>query len=683
MKLPPSNDKLETNEIIKEESFGIGNMGFILDILRNKMYKNPILAICREISTNARDAHREIGKPGRQIEIKLPNSFDSIFRVRDYGPGISPDRMSNVFIQYGNSTKRDSNVEHGGFGLGAKTPFAYSDVFTIVTCVDGIKYIYNAVIDETKTGELILVSKTDTEEENGTAIELNVRDNDFAAFSQHVINVTQHWDIKPKLFGRNPLPLYPDIKIIAQGPGWKLIGDGLDKHQRYSNRKVAVASIIIDGIGYDLEGSGIAHELARYPFQLQFGIGQLTLAANRDSIHWDNNSIELVNQFLIKIEETFKERIKLAIEKAETYPKAMEVLKSFSDTVPARMLEKEYFWNKLLVTKTIDTAIFDADRVYSYRRNSYPYGRTGIGSTYRYTHIWRSASLNASESTIIVNDRKTAISRKDVMLYLEKEKIDSDTIYIFNNPKKNMNLLVDILDAKKASDIFRKIRVRTPSGKVPVTISGHLVSKESLRYPSKRRGDELANNAAGGYYVVWDYKNNMYTSDKCKVKETYLSLLPQDTPVWAFTISKVKKLTDAWKPLAGYINEYTSNLEAKLDREKISKHLAIRNWYKSVYKDSWLSNFYLDKLDPKHNLRLIQNELEETDSYLKNNEKDINYLAVVGKPIEVADFQHKPKILYNQVCNQYPLLQYLSSGRSNDRSFQNALIDYLSRSKNV
>ena len=86
----------------------------------------------------------------------LPNTLDWNYRIKDFGPGISPDRMSNIFIQYTASTKRDDNVQTGGFGLGAKTPFAYSNSFVIVTVMNGIKYQYNCYIDETKVGKLAL-----------------------------------------------------------------------------------------------------------------------------------------------------------------------------------------------------------------------------------------------------------------------------------------------------------------------------------------------------------------------------------------------------------------------------------------------------------------------------------------------------------------------------------------------
>src|SRR5271157_1549221 len=107
MKLNEAKPFFESSGQMQEHFFSIKDQGMIFEILRSKMYSNPILAICREITSNARDAHREVGKPELPIQIHLPVGLEPEYRVKDFGPGISPDRMVNIFIQYTASTKRD------------------------------------------------------------------------------------------------------------------------------------------------------------------------------------------------------------------------------------------------------------------------------------------------------------------------------------------------------------------------------------------------------------------------------------------------------------------------------------------------------------------------------------------------------------------------------------------------
>ena len=184
MKINDIRPNIETSGELKEQFFSIQDQGMIFDILRNKMYSNPILAICREISCNARDAHRECNIADVPIQIYLPNNLEPFYKIKDFGPGISPDRISNIFIKYTASTKREDNIQTGGFGLGAKTPFAYSDTFTIITNFDGTKYHYVCFIDETKIGKLALLAEEKTDQSNGTEIIIPVKPIDFKLFAE-------------------------------------------------------------------------------------------------------------------------------------------------------------------------------------------------------------------------------------------------------------------------------------------------------------------------------------------------------------------------------------------------------------------------------------------------------------------------------------------------------------------
>jgi len=237
MKLNEVRPNVETSGDWEEEFFSIKDQGMIFDILRSKMYSNPILAICREISCNARDAHREVGKPEVPIHIHLPNHLEKFYKIKDFGPGISPDRMLNIFIKYTASTKRDDNVQTGGFGLGAKTPFAYSDTFSIVTVFNGIKYHYTCIIDASKVGKLMKSSETPTDEPNGTEIQIPVKDQDFRFFAEWTEQATRHWTVRPVIKGASVT--WQEPKKILEGNGWAITA---------SNDYRRDAKMVIDGI---------------------------------------------------------------------------------------------------------------------------------------------------------------------------------------------------------------------------------------------------------------------------------------------------------------------------------------------------------------------------------------------------------------------------------------------------
>ena len=305
MKLNDVRPNIEISSDLEEKFFSIQDTGMIFDILRNKMYSNPILAICREISCNARDAHREVGKAEVPIHIHLPNSLEKYYKIRDFGPGISPDRMANIFIKYTASTKRDDNIQTGGFGLGAKTPFSYSDTFTILTNHDGIRYQYSCNIDETRVGKLMLLSQTSTDDQNGTEIQIPVQPKNFTEFVNYTEQACRYWDIKPIIKGGD-IDWKTDPKIL-EGKNWAITSS--KDWQRN-------AKIIIDGVEYPLELDSLKKytdskliDVTRGNFIMYFDIGELSLSASRENIYIDDRTKKILKDRLDNVVKEIKTSI--------------------------------------------------------------------------------------------------------------------------------------------------------------------------------------------------------------------------------------------------------------------------------------------------------------------------------------------------------------------------------------
>ena len=305
MLLNESRPNVETSGELEEQFFSVADQGMIFDILRSKMYSNPILAICREVSCNARDAHREVGKADIPIHIYIPTALEPYYKIKDFGPGISPDRMSNVFIKYTASTKRSDNVQTGGFGLGAKTPFSYADTFAITTNVDGIQYGYACFIDETKVGKLMLTSQAPTQEPNGTEIKIPVKPQDTNDFATWTEQACRHWSVKPIIKGREIG--WTVYEPILEGSNWSIT------RCHDWNR---VAMMVIDGIEYPLPIDTLRKfadskliDSSRGNFIMYFGVGELTLSASRENIFLDDKTKGIIKQRLEDIFQEIRQRV--------------------------------------------------------------------------------------------------------------------------------------------------------------------------------------------------------------------------------------------------------------------------------------------------------------------------------------------------------------------------------------
>ena len=192
MKLTKHNNSLETNIQAETQDFSIGDASVIIEILRNRLYKHKVRTLVQEYICNARDAVRE-AKKTTPILITAPNGLAPVFKVRDYGIGITPERMSKVFVQYGSSTKRNTNGQTGGFGIGAKSAWSYTDSFSIITFVGGVKRSYVAHTGVNNQGRLDLISTEETTEENGTEIQIAVQPKDLNSFFNSIKRAVHFW----------------------------------------------------------------------------------------------------------------------------------------------------------------------------------------------------------------------------------------------------------------------------------------------------------------------------------------------------------------------------------------------------------------------------------------------------------------------------------------------------------
>lgn len=194
--------------------FRIGDPGVVIEILRSKLYAHPIRTMIGEYIANAKDANIEAGKPAHEIIIKSPNIYDSEphFSVRDFGPGLSPSRVVNVFVRYGVSTKRSTEHQVGGFGIGAKSAWAYSDTFIVTSFYRGTKTVYLAHLGHAKEGALSKLSVTETDEPNGVEVKIPVSDfKDIKAFQDATKRAVCLWGVQPTLTGfddyKHPVPI--------------------------------------------------------------------------------------------------------------------------------------------------------------------------------------------------------------------------------------------------------------------------------------------------------------------------------------------------------------------------------------------------------------------------------------------------------------------------------------------
>ena len=244
-------------------------------ILSSGLYTHKIKAIIRELSCNAYDAHVAVGCVDKPFDIHLPNQFEPFFRVTDYGPGLSEKDIYDIYVSFFTSTKVESNDYIGALGLGSKSPFSYTQTFTVTSRFDGMKKIYTAFLTDEGMPSIIKMSEEAYDGPTGLDVQVAVKSNDFYTFQTDAAITFIYFPVTPNFTGakvRIEKPVYS-----TKGTGWAIrkdaYGDGGAR---------AIQGVVAYPVPHTNDAQ--ADELLRLGVDMFFQIGELEVSASRESL---------------------------------------------------------------------------------------------------------------------------------------------------------------------------------------------------------------------------------------------------------------------------------------------------------------------------------------------------------------------------------------------------------------
>jgi len=320
--LNKESDLATSNVESKRQQFSIADMSIIINLL-TKLYSNPIQTLTQEYISNGRDANREVGSK-QPIDITIPTVLSPTMRIRDYGPGLTPERIEKTFLYYGASTKRKDNGQVGGFGIGAKSAWSYTDSFNIITFVDGIKRTYVAH-KSGGNGNLDLISQESTTEPNGTEIVIGVANNDCHYFRAAVIRAVRYWEKTER----------PNIKNLTKEELGAIFKTPIYSHSNLEIYESNVTAIVVDGIPYSNKGfTPEISTIVRKGFVLHIPNGKVNIAPNREELIDDDTTkkflAELDKQLHKSVTSEIQNKINATKNSKEGFKEVLERKKLFN-----------------------------------------------------------------------------------------------------------------------------------------------------------------------------------------------------------------------------------------------------------------------------------------------------------------------------------------------------------------
>lgn len=319
----------------------------VFQMFTKLIYSNPIGTVVREITSNCFDSHIEAENNGEKINtpVVIKKSYDNeagthYISFIDFGVGMSPERINEVYMVYFESTKRVDNTQIGGFGIGGKTPLAYKrstgqgeheydNSFYVITNYNGIKYYY-CVYEGEEAPEVNLLHQEETTERNGTEVRIPVLEKDMETFEREMLRQLYYFEnvLFEGFEKRDAEGNYEfrsryvtnDYQII-RGKSFWYRGDKYDGNMHVCLGRVAYpidySALNIDDDEYNL------------PVAIKLEVGDIRVTASRENLDYNEQTIKVLKKKLLEAKAELIDMLKDQYANVQTLEDYFNVKENF------------------------------------------------------------------------------------------------------------------------------------------------------------------------------------------------------------------------------------------------------------------------------------------------------------------------------------------------------------------
>jgi hypothetical protein len=399
----------------KSKAFSIAANPKVFKILSSDLYTNKIRAVVRELITNMIDAHALNGNPEKFI-IQVPGRLDPRFVCRDFGPGMSDfdiqgdDNSPGLYNSYFSSSKAESNDFIGGFGLGSKSPFSYTDTFSITSYHKGEIRGYVAYMDgDGPQIKPTFVKEMGPDDKTGIEIVVPVEEKDFRNFAYEVSYIMRPFkDLAIINDLDREIDYFPDFDDYY----------GVNPERYWPDRDGLYAiygGIVypIDGVIRDRNWLSIRNEVN----YIKFPMGSLDIAPSREALSLDDrtrkNIIERVKELSEKAFNEDVKRFKESTSPRHTYRELMKMGYSARDYMISNSVKfttKNLSYKKMQSMFEPDNKLCNAGVVYEVnldprlKRIKQSHETSAVASSYRLFGI------NTTKINIVIDNIKNRVN---------------------------------------------------------------------------------------------------------------------------------------------------------------------------------------------------------------------------------------------------------------------------------
>jgi len=695
LKLTTQSSPVEVQGGNNTGSFTIAMNGKAFRVLSDTLYQNKSGSIVREISCNAYDAHVDAGKADQEFVIHLPDNFEPWFSVRDFGKGLSATDIRSVFTVYFQSTKENNNDSIGAYGLGAKTPFSYTDQFTVTSYQNGICTIYSAFITESGVPNIIEMYSSESTEPSGVEIKLSVKSQDYGKFKNEVQEQLKFFKVKPKI--ENGTCTYQEQGgvTILETTDARIIDTGNSYYKK--------APYIIQGnVGYPLAIDNLREAMPEhYKFfesnnglyiELNFDIGQIGVTASREGVEYNAQTLANIDAKMTLVREQVKEYINSQLASKATEWERAEYLNSSS--VLGR-LAKDYQFST--ATK------YGQDWYFLLETLMRPTGAVlSLGMVYHIDRSMKNKKRSAGRVRPIPSEQMLVVLRDKTHLSASKIKSMFKT-----NPRLQQVYEIEMFDKNYSIDSVKTALggfdnvILMSSIVLPSTASGVRSKSAVVSYYEYTEGDNirdweksyevLKEVTEPMVYVQVKDANLIDFQDVSRISQ-YEELKKFDDVLDLIAVrpAQVKHLNENCITLEQYINQKTEEHKSNEDLFIYRKNVFYTAVKSQVHDWNSKANMITSKAPNNELARLISfaNKVKKSAVYSDSKitpefnakVKFMRYHSLVSTTF--TDRKYKLNGFYQDILNKYPLLK-LSPWEMNRAVPDLHLCEYLKQMQKV
>lgn len=594
----------------------IKNSAHMYKVLSKALYSDPYLAIVRELCCNAWDSHIAAGNTGKKFDLCLPNALAPFFKVRDYGTGIATDADVLKMYDYGESTKQQSDVMTGCFGLGAKSPYAYTQKFTTLNYYNGKVTHFISFMDEHGIPQTLKMSEQETDQPNGLEVSFSVEPDDFYSFQTATQRALRPFKIKPNVLGA-----YDSSSILQEdhrtpmlsGDGWRFYGDG-QCHALMGNVSYPLGTTERKGMSEN------AKKLLRFNIEIDFPMGAFEITPSREAVQWTEYSVNNINDKLEVIYDVVIAHVNQKIQGAKNFWEACIRARELQQTCFRTFISALTYGGRAIVRDVVIPPEFklmaltaDTPRRDSHgqRPHANSVGRYLCGGTIQpndtkfYFGDYK-GSTNKIENMVrhdLARGEKVYYLQHTVLVEKKNEKLGvMEKVPTVSHDTSKLKAFCDSLgldldDVQMVSSIPDK--PRDPSSRrgrlVGSKARAFLYNSAEYGYQNDLYWNEYECDLAGtpeGVYVeiaLWQFKNSVLAEKPRDFKDYKYGLaelgikFPEDKLVGVKTadLSKFQKASN-WKPLDAWVAEKLKEVWDEPDFQ-----FAYKLFYHERHRLSW------------------------------------------------------------------------------------------------